>query len=115
MVLDLLRRYRRNGWRGCAVSGRRRLLRRRKRIAWLDELGMGENRAGDHIQPHRKEEGSEERSGDFDQFVRIQLVARFSQIDGYRYLSLIRASTEVNCQSALAWLTFRSTKPRFRR
>jgi hypothetical protein len=97
MVLDLLRRYRRNGWRGCAVSGRRRLLRRRKRIAWLDELGMGENRAGDHIQPHRKEEGSEERSGDFDQFVRIQLVARFSQIDGYRYLSLIRASTEVNC------------------
>ena len=43
------------------------------------------------------------------------LVARFSQIDGYRYLSLIRASAVVNCQSALAWLTFRSPKPRFRR
>src|SRR5947209_16034553 len=38
-----------------------------------------------------------------------ELVARFSQIDGYRYLSLIRASAEVNCQSALAWLTFRSS------
>src|SRR3981189_2968019 len=38
-----------------------------------------------------------------------ELVARFSQIDGYRYLSLIRASAVVNCQSALAWLTFRSS------
>ena len=33
-------------------------------------------------------------------------VARFSQIDGYRCLSLIRASAAVNCQSALAWLAF---------
>jgi hypothetical protein len=31
------------------------------------------------------------------------LVARFSQIVGYRCLSLIRASLVVNCQSALAW------------
>src|SRR5664279_4395379 len=37
------------------------------------------------------------------------LVARFSQIDGYRCLSLIRASVVVNCQSALAWLAFRSS------
>jgi hypothetical protein len=37
------------------------------------------------------------------------LVARFSQIDGYRCLSLIRASGVVNCQSALAWLAFRSS------
>jgi hypothetical protein len=36
------------------------------------------------------------------------LVARFSQIDGYRCLSLIRASAVVNCQSTLAWLVFRS-------
>jgi len=31
-----------------------------------------------------------------------QLVRRFSQIDGYRCLSLIRALAVVNCQSALA-------------
>jgi sugar/nucleoside kinase (ribokinase family) len=31
------------------------------------------------------------------------LVARFSQIVGYRCLSLIRASIVVNRQSALAW------------
>src|SRR5271166_1853742 len=37
------------------------------------------------------------------------LVARFSQIDAYRCLSLIRASAAVNCQSALAWLAFRSS------
>ncbi len=37
------------------------------------------------------------------------LVPRFSQIDGYRCLSLIRASAVVNCQSALAWLAFRSS------
>ena len=30
------------------------------------------------------------------------LVRRFSQIDGYRCLSLIRALAVVNCQSALA-------------
>ncbi len=38
-----------------------------------------------------------------------ELVARFSQIDGYRCLSLIRASAVVNCQSALAWLALRSS------
>jgi uncharacterized membrane protein len=37
------------------------------------------------------------------------LVARFGQIDGYRCFSLMRASAVVNCQSALAWLTFRSS------
>jgi hypothetical protein len=35
--------------------------------------------------------------------------ARFSQIDGYRCLSLIRALAVVNCQPALAWLAFRSS------
>jgi hypothetical protein len=40
---------------------------------------------------------------------RRRLVARFSQIDGYRCLSLIRASGVVNGQSALAWLAFRSS------
>ena len=37
------------------------------------------------------------------------LVARFIQIDGYKCLSLIRASAVVNCQSAFAWLAFRSS------
>ena len=35
-------------------------------------------------------------------FVAFILVRRFSQIDGYRCLSLIRALAVVNCQSALA-------------
>jgi len=34
--------------------------------------------------------------------VRTTLVARFSQIDGYRCLSLMRASGVVKCQLALA-------------
>ena len=37
------------------------------------------------------------------------LVAQFIQIDGYKCLSLIRASAVVNCQSAFAWLAFRSS------
>lgn len=65
--------YRRDGRRGCAVSGGCRFLRRGKRVAWLDEFGRRENRAGDHIQPHRKEKRSEERSGDFVQFESIQV------------------------------------------
>ncbi len=66
---------------GCAVSGQSLLSRRRKRIAWLYELGMRENRAGDH-QRHRKEKRSEERSGDFVQFESIQVRAlRLSRID----------------------------------
>src|SRR6266446_157890 len=36
------------------------------------------------------------------------LVARFSQIAGYRCLSLMRAFLVVNCQSALVWLALRS-------
>src|ERR1035437_9916254 len=36
------------------------------------------------------------------------LVARFSQIEGYRCLSLIRALGVVNCQLALVWLALRS-------
>ena len=40
---------------------------------------------------------------------RADLVARFIQIDGYKCLSLIRASAVVNCQSAFAWLAFRSS------
>ena len=32
----------------------------------------------------------------------VPLVRQFSQIDGYRCLSLIRALAVVNCQSALA-------------
>ena len=36
------------------------------------------------------------------------LVARFIQIEGYRCLSLMRALAVVKCQSALAWLAFRS-------
>src|SRR5665647_1002451 len=38
----------------------------------------------------------------------IGLVARFSQIEGYRCLSLIRALGVVNCQLALVWLALRS-------
>src|SRR5437762_9619756 len=38
----------------------------------------------------------------------IDLVARFSQIAGYRCLSLMRAFMVVNCQSALVWLALRS-------
>src|SRR6266478_5449777 len=37
-----------------------------------------------------------------------RLVARFSQIAGYRCLSLMRAFLVVNCQSALVWLALRS-------
>src|SRR5438552_11533126 len=36
------------------------------------------------------------------------LVACFSQIAGYRCLSLMRAFLVVNCQSALVWLALRS-------
>src|ERR1017187_8514749 len=39
---------------------------------------------------------------------RFILVARFSQIEGYRCLSLIRALGVVNCQLALVWLALRS-------
>src|SRR6266446_1816725 len=38
----------------------------------------------------------------------LTLVARFSQIAGYRCLSLMRAFLVVNCQSALVWLALRS-------
>src|SRR2546429_5250664 len=38
----------------------------------------------------------------------IRLVACFSQIAGYRCLSLMRAFLVVNCQSALVWLALRS-------
>src|SRR6266568_2597327 len=37
-----------------------------------------------------------------------RLVARFSQIDGYRCLSLTRALEVVKCQSALVWWALRS-------
>ena len=63
----------RDGWRGAAplppaaVSGAAG-----QRIARLDELGMCENPAGDHIQPHRKEKRSEKRASDFVQFESIQ-------------------------------------------
>src|SRR5262249_48509888 len=36
------------------------------------------------------------------------LVARFSQIEGYRCLSLMRALGVVKCQFALVWLALRS-------
>jgi hypothetical protein len=45
------------------------------RIPRLDELGMPENRAGNHIQPHRKEKRSQASSGDFVQFECIQIRA----------------------------------------
>src|SRR5262245_35775916 len=38
----------------------------------------------------------------------IMLVARFSQIEGYRCLSLMRALGLVKCQFALVWLALRS-------
>jgi len=38
----------------------------------------------------------------FDGEKEAKLVGRFSQIDGYRCLSLMRALSVVNCQSALA-------------
>src|SRR5207245_6208082 len=38
----------------------------------------------------------------------VFLVARFIQIEGYRCLSLMRASGVVKCQLALAWLAFLS-------
>jgi Mrp family chromosome partitioning ATPase len=41
-------------------------------------------------------------SADTVGLIEIMLVRRFSQIDGYRCLSLIRALAVVNCQSALA-------------
>src|ERR1019366_5987244 len=41
-------------------------------------------------------------------FVTALLVARFSQIEGYRCLSLIRALGVVNCQLALVWFALRS-------
>ena len=59
-------------------------LRRGKRVTRLDEFGRRENRAGDHIQPHRKEKRSEERSGDFVQFESIQ-VGPPSLMNQYRH------------------------------
>jgi len=38
----------------------------------------------------------------------LRIVGRFIQIDGYRCFSLMRAFLVENCQSALAWLAFRS-------
>jgi hypothetical protein len=46
--------------------------------------------------------------GDQRLWLRSRLVARFSQIEGYRWLSLIRASGVVKCQLALACRALRS-------
>src|SRR5215831_16043479 len=44
----------------------------------------------------------------FADFAAGTLVARFSQIEGYRCLSLMRALGVVKCQFALVWLALRS-------
>ena len=38
----------------------------------------------------------------------MELVGQFSQIEGYRCLSLMRALGVVKCQLALVWLALRS-------
>ena len=72
------------------------------------ETGRGQFQRGVISGPHRLLADEPASVGRLDsgpgpyEFLLAALVRRFSQIDGYRCLSLIRALAVVNCQSALA-------------
>src|SRR5947209_15295812 len=65
-------------------------------------------RRGDRVMLTRYGDAPQPARWSFGSILKVGLVARFSQIEGYRCLSLMRALGVVKCQFALVWLALRS-------